>query len=120
MRKLDIYWLPHCSTCKKAVAFLESKGVEFNFKRDIKEEKLSRKEIERLASFAGGADSIFSRRAIKYRTMKLNERELSEKEMIRLMADEYTFIKRPLVVDGAKVVAGYSERKYEELLGGNQ
>ena len=43
-------------------------------------------------------------------------RELSEKEMLDLMAEEYTFIKRPVLVSGEKAVAGFSEKNYEKFL----
>ncbi len=118
MKKVDVYWLPHCSTCKKAVEFLEKKGAAIGSFRDLKKEPLERVEVERLANLVGGADSLFSKRAIKYRTMKLNERELSDKEMIKLMTDEYTFIKRPVIVAGDKALSGFSAKKYEEILGG--
>ena len=116
MKKLDIYGLPHCSTCKKAVEFFESRGAEINSFHDLKTTPLSKKEVEGLVALVGGAETLFSKRAIKYRTMKLKERDLSDKEMVELMADEYTFIKRPVVVAGESALAGFSAKKYEELL----
>ena len=74
------------------------------------------KEVEKLAEKVGGADKLFSRRAIKYREMKLGERELSDAEMLDLMASEYTFIKRPVLVFGEKAIAGFSEKSYKEFL----
>ncbi|MBI3015063.1 MAG: hypothetical protein HYY65_08415 [Candidatus Tectomicrobia bacterium] len=84
--------------------------------RDLKSEPLSAKEVESLAKKVGGAGGLFSRRAIKYRTMGLAGKELSAREMIRLMAQEYTFISRPVVVRGEKATAGFSKGRYEELL----
>jgi arsenate reductase (glutaredoxin) len=117
MKKVDVYWLPHCSTCKKAVAYLEDTGIEIASFRDLKEKPLTRTEVVRLAGLTGGAENLFSRRAIKYRTMKLKERELSESDLLELMAEESTFIKRPVVVFGEKALAGYSAKKYGEHLG---
>jgi arsenate reductase len=116
MKSFTFYWLPACSTCKKAAAFLQEQNVEIERFRDLKADPLTREEVEKLAAKAGGADRLFSRRARKYREMRLNERELSEDEMLDLMASEYTFIKRPVLVSGDRAVAGFSEKSYSEFL----
>ena len=116
MKEVILYWLPNCSTCQKAGKFLEDQKVEISEFRNLKENSLTRKEVENLAEKVGGADKLFSRRAIKYREMKLNERELSENEMIDLMSSEYTFIKRPVLVSDDRAIAGFSEKSYKEFL----
>mgnify|MGYP000064794643 FL=1 len=117
MAKVKLYGLPHCSTCQKAVAYLEGKGVEIEKFHDVKEDRLSKKEIEKLVKLAGGVDKVFSKRAMKYRSMGLNEMDLSDKELLDHMAEEYTFIRRPVLVYGDKALAGFSKKKYEELFG---
>lgn len=116
MENANFYWLPHCSTCQKAAAFLKDKKVEIEKFHNLKESPLVRQKIEKLAEKVGGAKTLFSKRAVKYRERKLNERELSEAEMIDLMAEDYTFIKRPVLVSGEKAVAGFSEKNYEKFL----
>ena len=116
MKNAVLYWLPNCSTCQKADKFLKDQNVQISEFRNLKENPLSREEVEKLAAKVGGADKLFSRRAIKYREMKLSERELSEPEMLDLMSSEYTFIKRPVLVSGEKASAGFSEKKYKEFL----
>ena len=116
MKSVSLYWLPNCSTCKKAAQFLENQNVKIEDFHNLKETPLSREEIEKLAEKSGGANELFSRRAIKYREMKLNERKLSDEEMLNLMASEYTFIKRPVLVSGDKAIAGFSEKRYKEFL----
>jgi arsenate reductase (glutaredoxin) len=116
MKSFYLYWLPHCSTCKKAAKFLEDQNIEISGFRNLKENPLSCEEIEKLAAKVGSADEFFSRRAIKYREMNLNERELSDAEMLDLMASEYTFIKRPVLVSDERAIAGFSEKKYKEFL----
>lgn len=116
MMKLDVYWMPTCSTCKKAVDYLNEKGVEIASFRDMKSEPLSKAEVKKLVGFIGGAEALFSKRAIKYRTMKLSGRTLSDDEMIELMTGEYTFIKRPVIVSDGRAVAGFSIKRYEAFL----
>jgi arsenate reductase (glutaredoxin) len=112
----NFYWLPNCSTCVKAKKYLDANGIEINELRDIKANKLSRAEVEKLVELIGGADKLFSRRAIKYRELGLNKREVSTEEMLDLMTNEYTFIKRPVLVINGKAIAGFSEKNYAEFL----
>lgn len=116
MKNVSLYWLPNCSTCKKAAQFLENQNVKISEFRNLKENPLSREEVEKLAAKVGGASELFSRRAVKYREMKLQSRELSGEEMLDLMASEYTFIKRPVLVSGDNAIAGFSEKRYKEFL----
>ena len=70
-----------------------------------------------LARKVGGVEKLFSKRAMKYRAMGLHERELSEDEMARLMAEEYTFVTRPVIVRGDRATAGFSAKRVDELVG---
>lgn|SRR5690606_38638826 len=119
MKEVTLYWLPNCSTCQKAVRWLDRRGIQVMNFRDIKEDRLSREEVEKLVEMAGEPADLFSKRAIKYREMKLNEREVSREEMLDLMTDEYTFIKRPVMVIGNAAVAGFFERSFERFLNEN-
>ncbi|MBA3714958.1 MAG: arsenate reductase [Pyrinomonadaceae bacterium] len=112
-----LYWLPHCTTCQKADQHLTEIGHAVALYRDLKTEPLTRAEVEGLAEIAGGAGELFSRRARKYRAMNLHERELSDDDMIELMTNEYTFIKRPVLVQGARAVAGLTAKSYERFFG---
>ena len=115
---VDVYWLPYCSTCQKAVAHLEAKGVPIRAFRNLKEEPLSQAEVRELAAKVGGVEALFSRRAMKYRAMGLHEREVSEDEMVRLMAEEYTFVTRPVIVRGERATAGFSAKRVDALVSG--
>ena len=104
------------STCQKALSWLGRRGVRISTKRDIKEEPLARKEIESLAKMLGGPAELFSKRAVKYRELKLNEREVPAAEMLDLMTSEYTFLKRPILVIGDHAIAGFFEKSFESFL----
>lgn len=113
-----MYWLPHCSTCQKADAFLKDLGVKIESYVDVKTEAVPKATIKSLAEGVGGAEALFSKRALKYRSLGLHEQTLSEADMLDWMAKEYTFIKRPVVVaaDG-RVLAGFSKKQYEAAFG---
>ena len=115
MNEIYFYGLPDCSTCRKALRRLEYHNILDAKLRNIKDEPLSREEIEKLANALGGAENLFSRRSVKYRELGLRDKTLSEDEMLDLMADEYTFLKRPILTSGDKVIAGFFEKEYDEF-----
>lgn len=119
MPKLEIeqvYWLPYCSTCVKADQYLKDKGATVKQYINLKEEPVSIDTLKTLCERMGGVDKLFSKRAMKYRAWGLNEKELSDEEMLQYMHEEYTFIKRPVVVTKDKqVLAGFSAKQYDQL-----
>ena len=61
----------------------------------------------------GSYEALFSRRAMKYRSMGLNEKELSEDDYRNLILEEYTFLKRPVVVIDDEVFVGSAKKAVE-------
>jgi arsenate reductase len=117
MNEVKVYGLPHCSTCVKAIDYLREKNVRIESVRDLKAQPLTRAEVEELARKVGGAETLFSRRAMKYRQMGLHERELSEDDLLRLMTEEYTFVTRPVIVRGDRATAGFAKKRIDDLVG---
>jgi arsenate reductase len=108
----ELYWLPHCSTCQKAKAFLEAQGVSFTKIHDMKSTPLSASELDVLIESMGGADALFSKRAMKFRQWGLHEKELTPTELKDYMAQEYTFIKRPVIrLSNGKTFAGFAPKQ---------
>jgi arsenate reductase len=114
---VEVYGLPYCTTCQRAIQYLQERGVTIQNFRDVKTQPLSRAEVEGLAGKAGGAEKLFSRRAMKYRQMGLHEQQLSEDDLLRLMTEEYTFVTRPVIVRGDRATAGFSAKRVDELVG---
>lgn len=116
-RGVEMYGLPYCTTCQKAIGYLEAKGVKIRDFRDLKTQPLTRAEVEDLARKVGGAEALFSRRAMKYRQMGLHEQQLSEEDLLRLMTEEYTFVTRPVIVRGDRATDGFNARRVDALVG---
>lgn len=115
MSKIYFYGLPNCTTCQKALRRLDYHRVENVEKRNIRDEPLTREEVETLAKKLGGAENLFSRRSVKYRELGLKDKNLTESEMLDLMTNEYTFLKRPVLVVGSKAIAGFFEKEYDQF-----
>jgi arsenate reductase len=109
-----IYHLSTCTTCKKVIAALhDGKGFEL---QDIKTDNVSAEQLDALKEVVGTYEGLFSRRAMKFRSMGLADKELTEADYRQLILDEYTFLKRPVVVVGDQVFAGSSKKNIEGAL----
>jgi arsenate reductase (glutaredoxin) len=74
--------------------------------QDIKTDKITAAQLDELREKAGSYEALFSRRAIRYKEMGLKDKKLTEKDYRRLILEEYTFLKRPVVVDGNTISVG--------------
>jgi arsenate reductase len=73
---------------------------------DIKSTNIDSKTLDFLKEKAGSYEALFSKRAIKYKTLGLKDKNLSDEAFRQLIMDEYTFLKRPVLIDGDRVVVG--------------
>lgn len=78
--------------------------------QDIKTEPITPEQIEEMYRLAGSYEALFSRRARKYRGMGLHEKELSEEDYKALILDEYTFLKRPVLVLEDQIFVGNTKK----------
>ena len=62
-----------------------------------------------MKELAGSYEALFSKRAIKYMTLEKKKKNLSEAEMRQFIIDEYTFLKRPVRIDGNSIFIGKLE-----------
>lgn len=107
------YYLSTCSTCKKILQEIgEPEGLEL---QDIKTNKISPEQLSEMKRLAGDYESLFSRRAMKYRSMGLDKKELNEKDYRDLILQEYTFLKRPVFIINEQIFIGSSKKNIEEL-----
>jgi arsenate reductase len=109
-----IYHLGNCTTCQAIIkdTKIDKKGFAM---QDIKFEKISPEQIDEMKQLAGTYEALFSRRAMKYKEWRLKDKNLSEKDYRQYILDEYTFLKRPVVIDNNKIFIG-SEKKNVEAL----
>ena len=100
-----IWHLSTCSTCERIIKELDLKKRGFVF-QNIREEKITPVQLDRMKEMSGSYEALFSRVALKYRSLKLNEMQLSEKDYRRYILQEDTFLKRPVVIFSGKIFIG--------------
>jgi len=97
--KPSIWYLENCSTCKRIMNEL---GVDDNWVlREIKSQPITADELDEMKEHSGSYEMLFSRRAMKYRGMGLNEMDLTEEDYRKYILEEYTFLKRPVIKSGS-------------------
>lgn len=106
-----IYYLENCSTCKRILSDLKpGKDVKL---QDIKTNPITSDQVDEMAKMAGSYEAIFSKIALKYRSWKLNEKKLSENDFRKYILEEYTFLKRPVIISGKEIFVGNSGKVIE-------
>ena len=106
MRK--IYHLSSCNTCQRIIQELNA-GEGFEL-QNIKTEAITPEQLDAMHAKTGSYEALFSRRAMKYRSMGLNEMELTESDYRKYILEEYTFLKRPVIWIEDEIFVGNSKK----------
>jgi len=103
-----IYYLKTCDTCRRILKEMDTSGYVL---QEIKTEPITVKQLDELHKLTKSYESLFSRRAKKYKQMDLKNQNLNEKDYRQLILDEYTFLKRPVIIIDNKVFAGNTKKE---------
>ena len=109
---------PSCTTCKKAKAWLQGKGLEFTA-RHIKEENPTAEELSGWQEKSGlELKKFFNTSGLVYKDLGLKDKlpTMSREEQLGLLASNGMLVKRPIVVTEDAVLVGFKEKDWEKLL----
>ena len=112
--KTTIYGIKNCDTMKKARAWLESHGIEHEF-HDYKSEGI---DAVKLASWLKVAswETLLNRAGTTFRKLPDAAKEnLDERKAVKLMLEQPSMIKRPVLERGRSLLVGFSPEKYAAL-----
>ena len=109
-----IYYLGTCSTCAAIIKETGIKAETFRM-QDIKTEKITAAQLDEMKKMTGSYEALFSRRAMKYKELSLKDKKLTEKDYRRFILEEYTFLKRPVVIIDDQVFSGSEKKTVENL-----
>lgn len=79
--------------------------------QEIKTQPITAQQLDELYSLTKSYEVLFSRRAKKFTQMGLKNEPLTEKDYRQLILDEYTFLKRPVIINGNEVYVGNTKKK---------
>ena len=116
--KATVLCYDKCSTCQKALKWLDAQGADYAV-RPIKEENPSAEELAVWRKKSGlPLRRFFNTSGMQYRALGLKDRlpSMSEEEQLALLASDGMLVKRPLLVTEDRVFPGFREEDWHEIL----
>ena len=108
-----VFYLKSCNTCTRIIKEIKLDS-SFIF-REIKSNPLTIKEIEMIHDLSKNYESIFNKRAKLFSEKKLRDVSLTELEYKNYILENYTFLKRPVIIKGEKIFIGNSKKNLLKL-----
>jgi arsenate reductase len=108
-----IYHLATCTTCQ-AILKEVNPGASCHL-QDIKTEKITAQQLDDMKQMAGSYETLFSRRALKYKELGLKDKKLTENDYRNYILEEYTFLKRPVAIVGKNIFVGNDKKTVQNL-----
>ena len=108
---------PRCTTCKKAQKWLDEHGQSYTV-RDIKEDNPTLEELKDWHQKSGlPLKKFFNTSGQLYRAMELSKKlpDMTEAEQYALLASDGMLVKRPIAVEGDKVLVGFKEPEWADI-----
>ena len=103
-----IYYLKTCDTCRRILKEMNTTGYLL---QEIKTEPITVNQLEELFELTKSYEVLFSKRAKKYTQMDLKNQNLTEKDYRQLILEEYTFLKRQVIVNNDTVYVGNTQKR---------
>ncbi len=119
MKPIVLYYAK-CSTCQKALKWLEEKGIDYEG-RPIKEENPTAEELQVWYMKSGlPLKRFFNTSGLLYKEMGLKDKlpGIGEKEQLSLLASDGMLVKRPLLVSDRGVYPGFKDSEWEKIIAG--
>ena len=107
-----IYYLKTCDTCRRILKELPLVAFEL---QEIKTQPITVKQLEEMHAISKSYETLFSRRSKKYAAMDLKNQVLTEEDYKQLILDEYTFLKRPVIIFDEKIFVGNAKKTIDAL-----
>ena len=115
---LKIYCYSRCTTCKKALQWLDNRGIAYQL-IDIKNDHPDEETLREYYKMSGlPLKRFFNTSGIPYREMELSKKlpEMTEDEQLALLATDGMLVKRPLLVGDGFVLTGFREEEWLDRL----
>jgi len=114
---MKLYEHPRCTTCKKAKAYLEKKGIAPEVV-DITKAAPSLDELKKAFEKKGSLKGLFNTSGMLYRELGLKERIplMTEEEGLEILSKQGMLVKRPFLITDKGTVVGFKETEWESML----
>ena len=115
---MKIYCYPKCTTCQRAIKWLDSKSIEYEL-INIKENNPDKETLRTLWQKSGlELKKFFNTSGILYREMELSKKlpAMNDEEKLDLLATDGMLVKRPIFITENAVLLGFKESEWEKVI----
>lgn len=115
MGKITVLSYAKCSTCQKALKWLDEQGIAYEL-RPIKENNPTAEELKKWYQKSGlPLKRFFNTSGNLYKELQLKDKlpDMTEEEQLSLLADDGMLVKRPLLVSDNYVCPGFKEADWK-------
>jgi len=109
-----LYYKPSCIISRRLRDFLVKKGITFR-ERNIEKFPLREQDLKKLM-LGHSAEEFVSKKSLKYKELNLGNKYMTGEAMLKLIAQEPTLLKKPILVKGEEIIIGYTRKRMEPLL----
>lgn len=114
MASIKMYGIKNCQTMKKAMTYLESKGIEFEF-HDYKKQGIDQASLSEWLTQKPW-DEIINKRGTTWRKLTEEQKtDIDNSKAIQLMIANPSLIKRPALMVDDKLYLGFDESLYQSI-----
>ena len=111
---ITLYGIKNCNTVKKARRWLEDHNVEYQF-HDFREDGLNKMQLKGWVETQGW-EAIVNKRSTTWRNLSDKEKDISSNaQAVKLLADNPTLIKRPVIEKNNTLLIGFKEAEFQQL-----
>jgi len=112
--KIQMYGIKNCDTVRKAIRWMQERGIECEF-HDLKKERLEASQIKVWLEDIE-RHKLINKRGLTWRKISIEDKFLSdETAIIALIQSNPTVVKRPVVFNGQFWSVGFSEETWDKL-----
>ncbi|WP_285022945.1 Spx/MgsR family RNA polymerase-binding regulatory protein [Lactococcus garvieae] len=113
---IKVYTVMACSSCKKAKEWLANHGLEFE-EINLITDKIDPEDFLKIFSLTeNGTEEIISTRSRAYKRLSLDFERLSLYELVKIIEENRTLLRRPLILDDKRLQVGYNEDDIRKFL----
>ncbi|MDU5333114.1 transcriptional regulator Spx [Enterococcus sp.] len=113
---IKLYSSASCTSCRKAKAWLKENGLDFE-ERNIMSDPLTKDEIKEILMMTEtGTDEIISTRSKVYEKLDIDFDDLTLNQLVDIIEEHPSLLRRPLVFDETKFQVGYNEDEIHQFI----
>ena len=113
---IKIYTVISCSSCKKAKEWMDNYDLPFE-EVNLLNDEISKEDLLKILSLTeNGTEDIISRRSRAYQRLNIDFDKISINELVQLIEENRTLLRRPLILDDKRLQVGYNEDDIRKFL----